>query len=206
MGIPYVSPSVYLQNERPGSRYTVLEIKDLVQLAHENTAEFDRNHFDKFPEQYESVFLKYAKVSDVFISCHFWAPNEPVYLSEADLRVRELPLKVIGDITCDICGSIKSTLRSSTHKDPFYDYNPVTQKEEKAFSSPHNITVMAVDTLPNALALDTSAFFGEMLTKHVFEDILSGRINESIVIQRATILEKGRLTDHFSYLKDYALS
>lgn len=206
MGIPYVSPSVYLQNERPGSRYTVLEIKDLVQLAHENTAEFDRNHFDKFPEQYESVFLKYAKVSDVFISCHFWAPNEPVYLSEADLRVRELPLKVIGDITCDICGSIKSTLRSSTHKNPFYDYNPVTQKEEKAFSSPHNITIMAVDTLPNALALDTSAFFGEMLTKHVFEDILSGRINESIVIQRATILEKGRLTDHFSYLKDYALS
>ena len=59
--------------------------------------------------------------------------------------------------------------------DPFYDYNPMTQTEEKAFSDIDNITVMAVDTLPNALAIDTSRYFGEMLSEHVFPLILKNR-------------------------------
>ena len=36
----------------------------------------------------------------------------------------------------DMEGSIKSTLRPSIHDNPFYDYNPLTErKEEVAFSS-----------------------------------------------------------------------
>ena len=109
---------------------------------------------------------------------------------------------MIGDVTCDIMGSIKSTIRSSTHAEPYYDYNPHTAKEEPAFSSDSNVTVMAVDTCPNALALDTSAYFGEMLIKHVFEPLLKGE--KSSVIERSTIVEKGKLTERFSYLKYFA--
>ena len=109
---------------------------------------------------------------------------------------------MIGDITCDIMGSIKSTVRSSTHAEPYYDYNPNTRKEEPAFSSDNNITIMAVDTCPNALALDTSAYFGEMLIKYVFEPLLKGE--KSPIIERSTIIEKGKLTKRFSYLKDFA--
>ena len=109
---------------------------------------------------------------------------------------------MIGDVTCDIMGSIKSTVRPSTHAEPYYDYNPVTAKEEAAFSSDNNITVMAVDTCPNALAIDTSAYFGDMLIKHVFEPLLKGE--KSSVIERSTILDDGSLSNRFSYLTDFA--
>ena len=93
-------------------------------------------------------------------------PDAPVYLNEEELRNKDMRIRMIGDVTCDIKGSVKSTVRSSTHDDPYFDYNPITEDEEPAFSSAGNISVMAVDTCPNALAKDTSAYFGEMLIKH----------------------------------------
>ena len=103
-------------------------------------------------------------------------------------------------------GSVQSTLRPSTHKDPFYDYNPCTEMEEIAFSSESNVTVMAVDTLPNALALDTSDYFGKALVKHVINDMIRGNTDERDVINRATILKNGKLTERFAYLRDYVYS
>ena len=111
-------------------------------------------------------------------------------------------IRMIGDVTCDIKGSVKSTVRPSTHDDPYYDYNVVTEKDEPAFSSEENITIMAVDTCPNALAMDTSEYFGEMLVKHVLEPLLKGE--HSDVINRSMILKEGQLTPRFAYLKDFA--
>ena len=110
-------------------------------------------------------------------------------MSEDDLRNSEMRVRMIGDVTCDIKGSIKSTVRPATHDAPYYDYNPVTEQDEPAFSSEKNITVMAVDTCPNALAMDTSAYFGDMLTKHVFEPMLKGE--HSDVIDHSIILKNG---------------
>ena len=146
--------------------------------------------------------MRFAKKTDVLICAHFWGPEAPVYLSEEDLRNKDMRIRMIGDVTCDIKGSIKSTVRPATHDDPYYDYNPMTEQDEPAFSSPNNISVMAVDTCPNALAMDTSAYFGEMLTKHVFEPLLKGEHSE--VIDRSMILKEGQLTPRFDYLKDFA--
>ena len=96
-----------------------------------------------------------------------------------------------------------STLRSSTHDAPFYDFDPKSLTEKQAFTSDNHITVMAVDTCPNALAIDTSRYFGEALSKYVFPLILESRLDDP-VIQRATILYKGKLTERYAYLKEYA--
>lgn len=163
---------------------------------------FSWKDFTHNAKEYESDFLRWARQTDVLLCAHFWAPDAPVYLSEEDLKSKDLRIRFIGDVTCDIKGSIKSTVRSSTHADPYYDYNPVTSLEEPAFSSPENISVMAVDTCPNALAMDTSEYFGNMLIEHVFNPLLRGV--DSMVINRSMILEKGILTSHFSYLEDFA--
>ncbi len=163
---------------------------------------FSRNDFMHHAQEYESTFMTWAKTTDVLICAHYWSPDAPVYLSENDLRNKDMRIRMIGDVTCDIKGSVKSTLRSSTHDNPYFDYNPITEKEEPAFSSAHNISVMAVDTCPNALPKDTSEYFGEMLIKHVFDPLLKGKKSE--VINRSMILDKGQLTQKFSYLKDFA--
>lgn len=181
--------------------YTIAKKADLV-VPLDSQQFFSGIDFKQHPEHYQSNFMRFATSADVLISCHFWAPNEPIYLTQEDFSRPDFRIEVIGDITCDIMGSIQSTLRSSTHDKPFYDYNPITRQEEPAFSSLNNITIEAVDTCPNALALDTSAYFGEMLTEHVFRPMLSG--NPSRIIERATILENGRLTSAFSYLSDFA--
>ena len=158
--------------------------------------------FHVHPTRYTSDFLRFARTSDILVSCHYWGPDDPVYLSTEDFRTPGFRIRMIGDITCDIRGSIQSTLRASTHADPYYDYNPVTGQEEPAFSSAGNVTVMAVDTCPNALPRDTSAYFGERFCKHVLAPFLQGA--SAAVLKRSTILEKGRLTDRFRYLQPFA--
>ncbi len=165
--------------------------------------DFQWEDFLNNPSSYRSDFMRFGQRADILISAHFWAPDAPVYLSKKDLQNPNLKIRMIGDITCDIQGSIQSTLRSSTHDNPYYDYNPLTDAEEPAFSSERNITVMAVDTCPNALPKETSTYFGDSLIQHVFTPMLEGR--HSDIIERSTILEKGLLTSKFAYLKPFSL-
>lgn len=166
--------------------------------------EFSWKDFTQNAGEYESDFMRWAKATDVLVCAHFWGPDAPVYLSEEDLRRSDMRIEMIGDVTCDIKGSIKSTVRPATHSDPYFDYNPVTEQDEPAFYSDKNISVMAVDTCPNALAMDTSEYFGKMLMQHVFEPLLKGE--HSNVIDRSMIVKNGELTPRFVYLTDFAKS
>lgn len=191
------------KNNKPseGLTYTVLKTEDLVK--HKDCLPYNSSDFKENGQNYISRFQEYAQSAEILISCHFWKNNQPVYVNEDVLKDTNRSIKVIGDITCDIMGSIKSTIRPSTHDEPFYDFNPNTMKEEEPFSHENNITVMAVDTCPNALALDTSKYFGEMLVKHILPALIEEGL-ENTIIRNATILEKGKLTDSYMYLKTYA--
>lgn len=180
--------------------YCVVDVDGLVK--HKDGKAFSLDDFMSHARDYESDFMRWARKTDVLLCAHFWGPEAPVYLSEEDLRCKDMRIRMIGDVTCDIKGSVKSTLRPATHDEPYYDYDPITEKEEAAFSSERNITVMAVDTCPNALAMDTSEYFGTMLIKHVFEPLLKGDSSE--VIRRSTILKGGKLTSRFDYLAEFA--
>lgn len=182
--------------------YCVADAPQLVEHCHGKTFNWDT--FNQTPQLYRSIFMRWAVCTDMLICAHFWAPDAPVYLSEQDLKNPNLSIKVIGDITCDIQGSIKSTLRATTHDEPYYDYNPITGQEMPPFSLPDNISVMAVDTCPNALALDTSDYFGQMLMQHVFPPLLNRQ--HSDILQRGTILQNGQLTPLFRYLDNFSKS
>ena len=180
--------------------YCVADVDRLVKRK--DGAAFSWTDFTHNAKEYKSDFMRFARKSDVLVCAHFWGPDAPVYLSEDDLRDKDMRIRMIGDVTCDIKGSIKSTVRPATHDDPYYDYNPITEQDVPAFSTPDGISVMAVDTCPNALAMDTSEYFGSMLMKHVFEPLLKGE--HSDVIDRSMILKDGVLTPGFAYLKDFA--
>lgn len=201
IGATRLDENAYLSTDSVDTlTYTVADADLLVSRA--DGGDFSFPHFMAHPGEYVSNFMRWATTTDALICGHFWGPEAPVYLSSEELKCNNLRIKMIGDVTCDIMGSIKSTLRSSTHDDPYYDYNPATCAEEPCFSSPANITVMAVDTCPNALPMDTSAYFGEMLIQHVFEPLLQG--TTSNVMKRSTIVKDGKLTERFAYLQDFA--
>lgn len=201
IGAQRMTEETYLATDKVDKlSYCVADVDRLVKRK--DGGAFAWNDFTHNAMAYESDFMRFAKKTDVLICAHFWGPDAPVYLSEDDLRNPDMRIRMIGDVTCDIKGSIKSTVRPATHDAPYYDYNPVSEQDEPAFSSKKNITVMAVDTCPNALALDTSIYFGDMLMKHVFEPLLKGEYSD--VISRSMILDDGELTPRFDYLYEFA--
>jgi saccharopine dehydrogenase (NAD+, L-lysine-forming) len=168
---------------------------------HKSGQKFSFNHFTKHPEEYESAFLPFAKVTDILITGHFWDPRSPGFFTRDDMKRPEFRISIIADISCDVNGPIPSTLRATTISDPFYGYNPHLEIEESAFSRPTNITVMSIDNLPGELPRDASHDFGKQLMKNTLHDLLTKA--ESPMIERATILKGGKLTQAFSYLDDY---
>lgn len=180
--------------------YCIAGIDQLVKRK--DGGEFSRQSFIHNADEYESDFIRWATQTDILICAHYWDSRAPVYLNEQDLRRDDMRIRMIGDITCDIKGSIKSTICSSTHDKPYYDYNPETEEMEPAFSLSKGITVMAVDTCPNALAMEASEYFGKMLMQYVFEPMLKNESSE--IVRRSMILNEGILMPNFKYLTEFA--
>ena len=168
---------------------------------HKGGQPFRFDHFTTHPEEYESAFHPFTRVTDILVTGHYWDPRSPVFFTKEDMRQPDFRITVIADVSCDVNGPIPSTLRATTISDPFYGYNPHLEIEEPAFTRPANITVMAIDNLPGELPRDASHDFGEQLMQNTLHDLLSRR--ESPMIERATILRNGILTPAFKYLEDY---
>ncbi|MBT3210057.1 MAG: alanine dehydrogenase [Bacteroidetes bacterium] len=166
-----------------------------------NGEPFDLEHFFRNPSEYESTFLPYTKVTDMFIACHFWDEKSPVFMTKDDMRADDFKIGVIADVSCDIDGPIPSTIRSSTIAEPFYGYNTFSEKEDDPFNK-KNICVMAVDNLPGEAPRNASVDFSEGLIEKVFPAFINGDIEG--IADRATIVKNGELAEKYSYLSDFA--
>ncbi len=194
-----VSPEDYLSREFNVPVFC--QIGPEYYTRHKDGLNFDFSQFTKSPQEYESTFLPYTRVSDILITGHFWDPRSPGFFTREDMIKPDFKISVIADISCDINGPIPSTLRATTISDPFYSYNPFLGIEESAFSRSSNITVMSIDNLPGELPRDASLEFGKMLMSNVLHDLLTETV--SPMIERATILKDGKLTSRYSYLNEY---
>ncbi|WP_457609812.1 NAD(P)-dependent oxidoreductase, partial [Lutibacter sp.] len=104
------------------------------------------NEVDFFnnPQEYEGNFMRFAKVADMYIACHFFGVGSPYIFTREDAKSANFNIKVVADISCDIDGPVASTIRPSTIAEPNYGYNPKTE-EEVDFRDKNAIAVMAVD-------------------------------------------------------------
>lgn len=167
---------------------------------HKKGKVFDMQHFFANPQEYTSNFKRFCSKADMFIAAAFWDPKAPVLFTNDDLKDKSFRIKIIADITCDVNGSVPTTLRVSTIQDPFYGIDPQTGEERLAFDDPACISVMSVDNLPNEIAKDASKDFGEKMLNKVLPELINP---ESEIIKRATIAEDGEITDRYAYLRDW---
>ncbi len=202
-GVRKVTTEEYLQREYPdGPVYTQLDPSKY--NAHKSGMEFSLPHFFNFPEEYSSNFGRFCQKTDLLIMAAYWDPHAPVLFTARDMRKAGFNIRVIADITCDIMGSIPSTLRTTSFAQPYYDYNRYTEKEESPFSNPENVTMMTIDNLPCGLPREASIDFGHHIVKNIVP-LLLGEDNENI-IERATIALEGMITDRYSYLREWVNS
>ena len=165
----------------------------------------DGKHIDAFdfynhPKQYQSNFMPYAQVSDLYIAAHFYGAGAPYIFTREDAKNEKFNIQVVADVSCDIDGPVASTLRSSTIEDPIYGYDPLTEKETD-FREENSITVMAVDNLPCELPKDASEGFSENFSKYIIPALFNK--DPENILNRAQITALGKLTANYSYLQDY---
>jgi alanine dehydrogenase len=157
-----------------------------------------REHIEKKDDKVISKVKNYLFETDMFIACHYWEPKFPKMFYPNQINEFK-NLKVIGDITCDINGSIPTTIRSTSISKPYYSIDINTMKEID-LSDNKGIAVMAVDNLPSELPQDASEEFGNSVISEVLPSLINkddGRIN------RATTASNGKFFKNFAYLNDF---
>jgi len=149
------------------------------------------------PHEYNSKVKNYLFDTDMFIACHYWDSKFPKLFSPKQINEFK-NLKIIGDVTCDINGSVPTTIRSTSIAKPYYSINTDSMKEIELGNK--GIAVMAVDNLPSELPRDASEEFGSSVISEILPYLIDkddGRIN------RATTASNGKFCENFAYLNDF---
>ena len=198
MRITQVPVDVYLNTSFQVPVYCLADVLDY--NKRKDYQVLDNHDFYKYPENYESDFMRFAMVTDFFIAGHFYGNGAPYLFSREDAKSKDFNIQFVADISCDVDGPVASTIRSSTIADPIYGYNPITESEVN-YKDKDAIVVMAVDNLPCELPKDASEGFGELFLEHVIPAFFNK--DKDGILERAKMTENGKLTDRFSYLQDY---
>ena len=193
--IKAVSKKDFLEKKFDQPIFCNLETKDYV--TNNSSTNFNLEHFINNPQDYSSSALQYLKETNILISAHYWDPSSPKIFENEDLKDLQ-NLKIVGDITCDINGSVPTTIRSTTIEEPNYWIERYNLKEIDENND--GIAVMAVDNLPSELPRDSSIEFSEGIINEVLPFLLKeddGRILNGTITTDGSFLEK------YNYLNDY---
>ena len=193
--IRQVSINDYLNNKYDEAVFCNISAKNHIERKDGKDSSYQ--DFILNPHEYNSKVKNYLFDTDMFIACHYWDPKFPKLFSSK--QINEIKnLKIIGDITCDINGSVPTTIRSTSISKPYYSINTDSMKEIELGNK--GIAVMAVDNLPSELPRDASEEFGSSVISEVLPYLIDkddGRIN------RATTASNGKFCENFTYLNDF---
>jgi alpha-aminoadipic semialdehyde synthase len=174
---------------------------------------FDLAEFFQHPERYRSKFEQYLPHLTVLVNCIYWDARYPRLLTKETARqlfASDTPpkLRVIGDISCDIEGSIELTIQATKPDAPSFVWDPATDTAIEGVAGPGPV-IMAVDNLPCELPVESSTSFGEALLPFIpalAACDFSVDFEQSALppeLKRATIVYQGELTPEYQYLKSY---
>jgi len=198
LGVTEVEPFDYLHRSYEYPVYVHLKGRDLYERKDDGT--YNRDDFHENPTDYKCSFSPFVKQTDILMNGVYWDKDIPPLFTLDEFRDGSFKIKTIADITNDTCGSIPVNIGDSTIADPVYGVDKINIQRTAPYLLA-SVDIMAIGNLPNELPRDASRYFGEQLIKFVLEDLAKGG---SPIIDRATILKNGQLTELYRYLKEYA--
>lgn len=174
---------------------------------------FDLKEYFGRPELYRSRFEDHLPHLSVLMNCIYWDVRYPRLVTKPWLKQafgddRRPKLVAIGDVSCDIDGSIEATVKATEPGEPFYVYEPATGAVRDGVEG-DGMLLMTVDNLPCELPFGASREFGVALVPFMpaiartdFSLPLE-KLDLPGPIRRALILHRGRLTPEFAYIQKY---
>lgn len=187
----------------------VFKEEDMVRPVDPGRA-FDLQDYYRNPHLYRSVVEDLIPYLTALVNGIYWAPQYPKFLTKPFLKRlygggARPRLRVVGDITCDVDGSIECNVKATDSENPVYVYDPARDEAVPGFEG-HGPVVLAVYNLPAELPLESSTYFSRGLKAYVpafAAADLRGRFEDCglpDVIRRAVILYRGELTPDYAYL------
>jgi len=212
--ITEVTPTQLLADDLPDAPLVKVTFQESdMAVPREAGAAFALQDYYDHPERYVGSFARFLPHLDVLMNTIYWEERYPRLVTKEWVRQnygpqRQPRLQVIGDITCDIDGSIELTVKSTEPDNPCYVYDPQTDQVTDGFTGDGPV-VMAVDNLPCELPRESSQHFGTLLRGLVPELAACdwradyAQLDLPGHLKRAVIVHHGELTPDFAYLQEY---
>ncbi len=174
---------------------------------------FDLKDYYDYPEKYRSQFENYIPHLTVLVNCIYWDERYPRLVTKKFLKKlyaedKNPRLKVIGDISCDIEGSIECTVKGTAPDNPVYVYNPGEEKVTDGYKG-KGLVILAVDNLPCEISREASLDFSRVL-KPFIPQIVKADFSVNFdgcalppPIKNAVIVYHGELTPDYHYMQSF---
>ncbi len=190
----------------------VFREEDMV-VRKEQNLPFNLQEYYDHPELYQGCFEKHLPHLDVLVNCIYWESRYPRLVTRAwvgkNYRPGHAPrLKVIGDISCDIEGSIELTLKVTEPDHPCYVYLPEHDSCRDGVEG-NGPAIMAVDNLPCEVPRESSQYFSSVLRDMVVPLVNASwqvpfeKLDLPPDLKRAVIVHRGRLTPDYQYIQKH---
>lgn len=171
-----------------------------------------QTYYDK-PELFQSVFQEYLPRLDMLINAVYWDERYPRLVTKEYLRSAwaqpEAPrLKVIGDISIDIEGSVECSYKATLSDNPCYVYEPVQNRFTDGVAG-NGPVIMAVDNLPCEIPRESSEDFSRTLKPFLPEiaaadwQLPLDRLILPQPVHKAIITHQGKLAPAWEHLKQF---
>ncbi|MEE8360071.1 MAG: hypothetical protein V3S04_04020 [Candidatus Omnitrophota bacterium] len=163
------------------------------------------------PKRFESNLDCYLPHLNMLLHGSYWDNRYPRLVTMDMVRGlygKGFRLKFIGDISCDMGGSMELTYKTTSIDAPTFTYNIVKDRFVDGYES-EGITMLARDNLPAELPKDATRDFSSVVRDYAYQIAAHGvkDITNHIAIPKevrgAVIVQGGRLTKAYSYLKKY---
>ncbi len=190
----------------------VFKEEDLVEPISDEDR-FELQDYYDHPEKYRSKFEPYISHMTILMNCIYWDERYPRFVTKSKLKELfsegvESRLKVIGDISCDIEGTIEATVYSTDPGNPIYVYNPFEDTATDGWEGKGPV-ILAVDTLPSELPRESSEDFSKILLDFIPEIVEADysvdfdQLDLPPPIKNAVIAYHGELTPNYKHIEKF---
>ncbi|MFQ5627199.1 MAG: hypothetical protein ACE5I1_00445, partial [bacterium] len=174
---------------------------------------FSTDDFNQNPGAYESNFEQFLPFLSILINGIYWEAGQPRLVTERCLQEiyrqeKQPKLRVIGDITSDIRGSIECNHRATNTLNPVYVFNPLDGKTQDGWQGTGPV-ILAVDKLPTELPKEASSSFGDALMPYVPALALANftklfcELDIPQEFKKAVIAHRGELMEGYKYIDSF---
>jgi len=188
---------------------SIFEEKHMVECK--DGTEFDLQDYYQNNSKYQSKLKQVLPFCSIYVNAIYWTSECPVFLPNSylkEIQNNNPKLIIVGDISCDIEGSVQATKKITWPDNPVFIYDALKDQISDGYNG-KGFAIMAVDNLPCEFSKEASDCFSKSLMPFL-EKMLQNDYSKLIAdsdlpeeIKSACIAHQGKLERDYQYLEKF---